>query len=404
MATLVYAVSTRRRGTLRYASAGHPPPVVVRRPTATSTLLEEGARAAARRGARTRASRRRRAELPPGATLMLYTDGIVERRDMWIDEGIGRLTRGARPARPGADPRRCWTGSLESLLGAEGRGRRRRAAGAAARARRRRAAQPRRFPPTRPCSAAMRQTLRRWLADAGAERRRRATTCSSPPPRRRRTRSSTRTGPADATLRGRAAEAGDGEVLVVVRDHGSWRPPRGHNRGRGTMLMQELMDHFEVATGETRHRGADAQAAGRGGGGVRTCPRCRWSPAAMWWSRTLVGEIDLASARDVRRRARLRGPEPRRSGWCIDLDGHDVSRQLRRQPRVRARRAARRVSSSCASWCPRGRRSGGCCGSWTPAAPCRSLRRSARPRARSARRPSRCRRARRAPPRARRRS
>jgi anti-sigma regulatory factor (Ser/Thr protein kinase) len=35
-----------------------------------------------------------------------------------------------------------------------------------------------------------------------------------------------------------------------VRDQGRWRPPRGHNRGRGTLLMQELMDHFEVSTSE----------------------------------------------------------------------------------------------------------------------------------------------------------
>ena len=40
------------------------------------------------------------------------------------------------------------------------------------------------------------------------------------------------------------------EVSLFVRDTGSWRPPRGHNRGRGTLLMQSLMDEFEVTTGE----------------------------------------------------------------------------------------------------------------------------------------------------------
>jgi anti-sigma regulatory factor (Ser/Thr protein kinase) len=39
-------------------------------------------------------------------------------------------------------------------------------------------------------------------------------------------------------------------VEIMIRDQGRWRPPRGQNRGRGTLLMQELMDHFEVSTGE----------------------------------------------------------------------------------------------------------------------------------------------------------
>jgi anti-sigma regulatory factor (Ser/Thr protein kinase) len=56
-------------------------------------------------------------------------------------------------------------------------------------------------------------------------------------------------GPADETFDVEAS-AVDEEVTIVVRDQGRWRPPRGHNRGRGTLLMQELMDHFEVATSE----------------------------------------------------------------------------------------------------------------------------------------------------------
>jgi anti-sigma regulatory factor (Ser/Thr protein kinase) len=58
-------------------------------------------------------------------------------------------------------------------------------------------------------------------------------------------------GPVDASfdVEAEAADSGD-EVTVVIRDQGRWRPPRGHNRGRGTLLMQELMDHFEVTTSE----------------------------------------------------------------------------------------------------------------------------------------------------------
>jgi anti-sigma regulatory factor (Ser/Thr protein kinase) len=57
-------------------------------------------------------------------------------------------------------------------------------------------------------------------------------------------------GPVDATFEFEATAEPPGEVTLVIRDHGRWRPPRGHNRGRGTLLMQEMMDHFEVATSE----------------------------------------------------------------------------------------------------------------------------------------------------------
>src|SRR2546429_5841081 len=56
-------------------------------------------------------------------------------------------------------------------------------------------------------------------------------------------------GPVHATFDHQATVVDD-VVEIVVRDQGRWRPPRGQNRGRGTLLMQELMDHFEVSTGE----------------------------------------------------------------------------------------------------------------------------------------------------------
>ncbi|WNB86652.1 SpoIIE family protein phosphatase [Cellulomonas sp. ATA003] len=37
-------------------------------------------------------------ELPPGSTLVLYTDGLVERRDAGLDEGIARLVRTVQTA------------------------------------------------------------------------------------------------------------------------------------------------------------------------------------------------------------------------------------------------------------------------------------------------------------------
>jgi anti-sigma regulatory factor (Ser/Thr protein kinase) len=67
-------------------------------------------------------------------------------------------------------------------------------------------------------------------------------------------------GPGDATFQVQARMRDDGSVGIVVRDGGAWRPPRGRNRGRGTLLMQELMDEFEVDTGE---RGTEVRMSKR---------------------------------------------------------------------------------------------------------------------------------------------
>jgi anti-sigma regulatory factor (Ser/Thr protein kinase) len=98
--------------------------------------------------------------------------------------------------------------------------------------------------------AVMRRALRRWLGEAGAGEDDAydvlvATTEAAA------NAVEHAYGPGDATfeIEGRSDERG--RVTLVVRDRGSWRPPRGHNRGRGTLLMQELMDDFEVATGES---------------------------------------------------------------------------------------------------------------------------------------------------------
>jgi anti-sigma regulatory factor (Ser/Thr protein kinase) len=39
-------------------------------------------------------------------------------------------------------------------------------------------------------------------------------------------------------------------VVVVVHDHGRWRQPRGHDRGRGFTLMGYFMDRVDVERSE----------------------------------------------------------------------------------------------------------------------------------------------------------
>ncbi len=97
--SIAFAVLDTRTGELRHAVAGHPPPVL-RLPDGTTRLLESG------HGPllgvpceRTTAS----VNLPPGGLLVLYTDGLVERRDELVDAGLARLVEAVANA-PTTDP------------------------------------------------------------------------------------------------------------------------------------------------------------------------------------------------------------------------------------------------------------------------------------------------------------
>ncbi len=79
--------------TLRWSNAGHPPPVLVD-PDGRATLLERpvdlllGVDPGAPR-------QEHETGLRPGATVLLYTDGLVERRDATLDDGLQRLLSAA---------------------------------------------------------------------------------------------------------------------------------------------------------------------------------------------------------------------------------------------------------------------------------------------------------------------
>ncbi|WP_344605214.1 ATP-binding SpoIIE family protein phosphatase [Streptomyces glaucus] len=88
IATCAYAVLDTRRDRLRAAVAGHLPPAL-RSPGGEVRFLDEKV------GPPLGVGRCRYAEqevpLPPGSRLLLYTDGLVERRDRPIDDGLRRL-------------------------------------------------------------------------------------------------------------------------------------------------------------------------------------------------------------------------------------------------------------------------------------------------------------------------
>jgi signal transduction histidine kinase/FixJ family two-component response regulator len=87
--TVAYAVVDSRAHTLEYACAGHPYPLLVLS-DGTTRYLGDGRRPAL--GAfRTANGPLGHAEFPPGALLLLYTDGLVERRGESLDAGFARL-------------------------------------------------------------------------------------------------------------------------------------------------------------------------------------------------------------------------------------------------------------------------------------------------------------------------
>jgi PAS domain S-box-containing protein len=101
-ATLAYADVDLGSGELLLAAAGHMPPVIVE-PDGGARLFMEGRSPPL--GAADPATKRAQARvtLAPGAGLLLYTDGLVERRTEPIDAGLQRLLDVVRAA-PDASP------------------------------------------------------------------------------------------------------------------------------------------------------------------------------------------------------------------------------------------------------------------------------------------------------------
>ncbi|GGV00920.1 hypothetical protein GCM10010260_41620 [Streptomyces filipinensis] len=90
IATCVYAVHDPNEGRLVYASAGHLP-ILVRDENGTVSRADEPTGPPLGTGGWIHSSGS--IALGPGATAVLYTDGLVERRDEDLDEGIAALER-----------------------------------------------------------------------------------------------------------------------------------------------------------------------------------------------------------------------------------------------------------------------------------------------------------------------
>lgn len=119
--TVVCMVLDVRTGDLRWASAGHPPPLLLDPNNADAPVrylsgARGGVLGAGHSGGFAVAYTEARVALPPGASVLLYSDGLVEREHENLGEGLNRLSR-AVAAHPNAGPdamlQAALTGALE---------------------------------------------------------------------------------------------------------------------------------------------------------------------------------------------------------------------------------------------------------------------------------------------------
>ena len=106
MATVAYAELELGTGVLTYACAGHPPPLLSTGRGAgadpSTTYLWGGRSTPLGTGSPGRSRTQTSVQLHSGDRVLLYTDGLVERRDRGLDEGMAALARAVTdlPGRP----------------------------------------------------------------------------------------------------------------------------------------------------------------------------------------------------------------------------------------------------------------------------------------------------------------
>lgn len=241
MATLIYGIVDPSTRTLHYASAGHPPALLAA-PDGSSLYLEDGRNPPL--GIRGAKSEEAVVELEPGTVLMLYTDGLVERRDQSIDDGLTRLQEAVDPRAESLD---ALCASVVAGLGADEVGDD--VAFVALRVEPAGSDSLRLSLPNEPkLLRAFRATLQRWLEAAGATERESIEIVLA---------ASEAVGNAmthayslNEQLLDVEADCDGGTVAITVRDHGQWRVLRREQGGRGIPLMQSLMDDVHIVTGE----------------------------------------------------------------------------------------------------------------------------------------------------------
>jgi anti-sigma regulatory factor (Ser/Thr protein kinase)/putative methionine-R-sulfoxide reductase with GAF domain len=235
--TLAYLMLDPAEGTLELVNAGHPPPLVIE-PDGTARYIEHvsGIPLGAMPG-------RRYASvcvpLEEGSVVLLYTDGLVERRGESIDVGLEQLRAAA--TRANGDVHQLCSIVLDELVPANPADD---IAFVAARLPPLDDTLELEWPARLEHLVDARNEMRRWLkrltADAAVsyevlvasqEACANAIEHSYGP---------------DAATFGLRATIEDRRIRIIVTDRGRWRASRSEGRGRGLPLMRALMDDVEV--------------------------------------------------------------------------------------------------------------------------------------------------------------
>jgi PAS domain S-box-containing protein len=238
MATVLYLVLDRETGEVAFSAAGHPPPLVI---TPDGPRFLEGGRSVPIGAADPAVFREETDVIEPGSTLLLYTDGLVERRDTPLDERLEQLAAAVGPADDGLSV--LCERVLDAVLG-EGEP----SDDVAILAVRPLSATGGRISLTLPAEpgslATLRRRLARFLHNTGASEMEHyeltLTICEAAGNAIEHAY-----GPGDATYEVEVRVEGD-EVVAIVRDSGQWRAKRGEHRGRGLSIIEELMDEVSV--------------------------------------------------------------------------------------------------------------------------------------------------------------
>jgi anti-sigma regulatory factor (Ser/Thr protein kinase) len=234
MATIAYVILDTGSGAIEYSLAGHPPPLVLA--SGAEPRFLDGGRSAPVGVVIGGRFEQATDVLESGETLLLYTDGLVERRDEGIDESIARMAARASSEAPSAE-------ALCERLTAEG------GAGhddvAVLVARRTGAARLELRVAAVPDSlASMRRSLRSWMLAVGADEDLTYDVLVAVGEAAANAVEHAY-GPVDDEFVVAAEREGEDAVFSVA-DSGRWRSSRGSNRGRGLTLMRELMDDVRV--------------------------------------------------------------------------------------------------------------------------------------------------------------
>lgn len=257
MATLVYLVIDPADKMMCMSVAGHPPPVLVTATGRASFL--EGGRSVPLGALPDSVYPQIEVPVELGSTLLLYTDGLVERRGQSIDEGLQRLQKAASEA-----PRdlELMCDYIMTQLADDESGDDDVALIAVRLANVAQRPLQLRLPAAPESIATLRGALRRWLQEgevaaedifdiavAACEASANAIEHAY--------------GPGDAHFEVDAALEQD-RCRVVVRDFGSWRASRSVDRGRGIHIMRSLMDEVDIVQSQTGTEVALSRRVARG--------------------------------------------------------------------------------------------------------------------------------------------